>query len=474
MTKIKPHWQILAALVLATLTAFLFRGLDGEDGSGASGFISGAVKTFEFLGKDIFMNLLKMIIVPLIVSSVVAGIASLHGMEGFGRMLGKTAGFYAFTGLFAILVGLSMVNLIKPGLTDGEPNETIEKAFKNQFEGASESDKEKVAAAKAEAEGIGPGSGGFFKLMANFVKGLIPTNVMQAASDNRAMLGLIFFSILFAVATTRLPVDSMGTMREFFQSLNDVMILLTRWIMALAPIGVYALLLPVVYKSGGEIFVVLGKYFFTVLASLLIHFVVIMPLILRYVGKVNPLAHFKAMRTALLTAFSTASSSATLPVTMRCVQDNAGVSKKIASFTLPLGATVNMNGTALYECVAVIFVAQVMGIEMGFGQQFIVVLAALLTSIGVAGIPSASLVAIFIILLNSGIPGAEIAIMTLLAVDRLLDMSRTAVNVLGDSCAAVVVARSEGETGILEETATLPAGGNPSGEDKGEAADDER
>ena len=145
MTKIKPHWQILAALVLATLTAFLFRGLDGEDGSGASGFISGAVKTFEFLGKDIFMNLLKMIIVPLIVSSVVAGIASLHGMEGFGRMLGKTAGFYAFTGLFAILVGLSMVNLIKPGLTDGEPNETIEKAFKNQFEGASESDKEKVA-----------------------------------------------------------------------------------------------------------------------------------------------------------------------------------------------------------------------------------------------------------------------------------------------------------------------------------------
>ena len=474
MTKIKPHWQILAALVLATLTAFLFRGLDGEDGSGASGFISGAVKTFEFLGKDIFMNLLKMIIVPLIVSSVVAGIASLHGMEGFGRMLGKTAGFYAFTGLFAILVGLSMVNLIKPGLTDGEPNETIEKAFKNQFEGASESDKEKVAAAKAEAEGIGPGSGGFFKLMANFVKGMIPTNVMKAASDNRAMLGLIFFSILFAVATTRLPVDSMGTMREFFQSLNDVMILLTRWIMALAPIGVYALLLPVVYKSGGEIFVVLGKYFFTVLASLLIHFVVIMPLILRYVGKVNPLAHFKAMRTALLTAFSTASSSATLPVTMRCVQDNAGVSKKIASFTLPLGATVNMNGTALYECVAVIFVAQVMGIEMGFGQQFIVVLAALLSSIGVAGIPSASLVAIFIILLNSGIPGAEIAIMTLLAVDRLLDMSRTAVNVLGDSCAAVVVARSEGETGILEETATLPAGGNPSGEDKGEAADDER
>ncbi|MCH2065340.1 MAG: dicarboxylate/amino acid:cation symporter [Roseibacillus sp.] len=446
MKKIKPHWQILGALVLATLVALLLRSIDGE---AEGGFTGGFVGFCDFVGK-IFMSLLKMIIVPLIVSSVVAGIASLHGMAGFGRMLGKTAGFYALTGLFAILVGLSMVNLIKPGLTDGEPNGTIKEAFENNFESASASAKEKVAAAEAKAKGIGPGSGGFFKLMANFVEGMIPTNVMKAASDNRAMLGLIFFSILFAVAITRLPVDSMGTMREFFQSLNDVMILLTRWIMALAPIGIFGLLVPVVYQSGGQLFLVLGKYFFTVLASLLLHFVVIMPLILRYVGKVSPLAHFKAMRTALLTAFSTASSSATLPVTMRCVQDNAGVSKKIASFTLPLGATVNMNGTALYECVAVIFVAQVVGFPMDIGQQFVVVLAALLTSIGVAGIPSASLVAIFIILLNSGIPGAEIAIMTLLAVDRLLDMSRTAVNVFGDSCAAVVVARSEGETGILE------------------------
>ncbi len=446
MKKIKPHWQILGALALATLVALVLRSIAPE---AEGGIIGGFVGFCEFVGK-IFMSLLKMIIVPLIVSSVVAGIASLHGMAGFGRMLGKTAGFYALTGLFAILVGLFMVNLIKPGLTDGKPNEIIKEAFESNAESASEGTREKVAAARAEAEGIGPGSGGFFKLMANFVEGMIPTNVMKAASDNRAMLGLIFFSILFAVAITRLPVDSMGTMREFFQSLNDVMILLTRWIMALAPIGVFGLLVPVVYQSGGQLFLVLGKYFFTVLASLLIHSVVIMPLILRYVGKVSPLAHFKAMRTALLTAFSTASSSATLPVTMRGVQDNAGVSKKVASFTLPLGATVNMNGTALYECVAVIFVAQVVGFQMDIGQQFVVVLAALLTSIGVAGIPSASLVAIFIILLNSGIPGAEIAIMTLLAVDRLLDMSRTAVNVLGDSCAAVVVARSEGEAGILE------------------------
>jgi Na+/H+-dicarboxylate symporter len=280
---------------------------------------------------------------------------------------------------------------------------------------------------------------------------MIPVNIIEAAAENGQMLGLIFFSVLFAIAMTRLPKDEMTTLRNLFQSLNDVMIVITRWIMALAPIGVYALILPVIYATCGELFVVLAKYFVTVLASLGFHFCVTMPLILKFLGRVSPWAHFRAMRTALLTAFSTASSSATLPITMRCIQENAGVSKRTASFTLPLGATVNMDGTALYECVAVIFVAQVMNFEMGFGQQFIVVLAALLTSIGVAGIPSASLVAIFIILKNSGIPGAETAIVALLAVDRLLDMSRTAVNVFGDSCAAVVVAKSEGETGILEE-----------------------
>jgi Na+/H+-dicarboxylate symporter len=447
MTKIKPHWQILGALVLATLIAFLFRGIDAN---AEGGFIIWVVTVCDFVGKDVFMNLLKMIIVPLIVSSVVAGIASLHGMDGFGRLLGKTAGFYALTSLFAILVGLTMVNLLRPGLTEGKPNETIRLAFEDQASKASESEKAKVDAAKAAAEEIGPGAQGFFNLMAKFVRGLIPTNVLNAATNNSAMLGLIFFSILFAIGITRLPKEEISTLREVFQSLNDVMIVLTQWIMALAPVGVFALLLPVVYKSGSELFVVLAKYFVTVLASLGFHFFITMPLVLKFIGRVSPWAHVKAMRTALLTAFSTASSSATLPVTMRCIQDNAGVSKKTASFTLPLGATVNMDGTALYECVAVIFVAQVMNFQMDFAQQFIVVLAALLTSIGVAGIPSASLVAIFIILQNSGIPGAETAIVALLAVDRLLDMSRTAVNVMGDSCAAVVIARSEGEVGILE------------------------
>jgi Na+/H+-dicarboxylate symporter len=208
---------------------------------------------------------------------------------------------------------------------------------------------------------------------------------------------------------------------------------------------VYALILPVIYEAGLDLFLQLGKYFFTVLFALLIHFGITLPLALKFIGKVSPIAHFKAMRPALLLAFSTASSSATLPITMRAVQDNAGVSKRVASFTLPLGSTVNMDGTALYECVAVIFVAQVMGIHLGLGAQFFIIVAALLTSIGVAGIPSASLVAILLILKNSGIPNAEVAVITLLAVDRLLDMSRTAVNVFSDSCAAVIIGRSEGE-----------------------------
>jgi Na+/H+-dicarboxylate symporter len=216
--------------------------------------------------------------------------------------------------------------------------------------------------------------------------------------------------------------------------------------MALAPFGVYALILPVVYGTGAALFVNLGKYFFTVLAGLVIHLFVVLPCVLHFVGRVNPWAHFRAMRPALLLAFSTASSSGTLPVTMRCVEEGSGVSKRVTSFTLPLGATVNMDGTALYECVAVMFVAQVMGIQMSPGAQFFVVVAALLTSIGVAGIPSASLVAILLILKSSGIPGAETAVVALLAVDRLLDMSRTAVNIYSDSCAAVVIAKSEGET----------------------------
>ncbi|MEK9985760.1 MAG: cation:dicarboxylase symporter family transporter, partial [Opitutae bacterium] len=228
---------------------------------------------------------------------------------------------------------------------------------------------------------------------------------------------------------------------------------LTQFIIRFAPIGVFGLVAPTIIDTGWGLFKVMGVFAVTVVAALCIHFLITLPLLLRLLGKVkNPYRHHRAMAPALLTAFSTASSSSTLPLTMSCVNKNAGVSKKITGFTLPLGATVNMDGTALYECVVVIFLAQLFNVQMEFADQFQVVLLALLTSIGVAGIPSASLVAIIVILNAAGFSAENIAmgVGIVLVVDRVLDMIRTAVNVFGDSCAAVVIARSEGERGVLE------------------------
>lgn len=443
MKRLALHWQILAALVLATLTGVLFRTLFAGVAP-AGTFVARALEVSTFIG-DLFMQALKMIIVPLIVTSVISGIASLQGVKGFGRLGGKTFAFYACSSLVAVVTGLLLVNLIQPGLVDGQPNEVIRAAFDQKAAEASPEDLAKVAAANEKEA----------KDFLETIRMMVPANVFAAATNNGQMLGVIVFSLLFAIAITRLPADEMRTLREFFEAGNDVMITVTRWIMAISPIGVYALMFPVIFENGPQVFAEMGKYFGTVLAALGIHFFVTLPLVLKFIAGVNPLDHFRAMRDALLLAFSTASSSGTLPVTMRCVQDQAGVSKRTASFTLPLGATVNMDGTALYECVAVVFVAQVMGFQMGFGEQFVVVTAALLTSIGVAGVPSASLVAILLILKNSGVPNAETAVVALLAVDRILDMARTAVNVFGDSCAAVTIARSEGEelfTGKVAQT----------------------
>ncbi len=442
MKRLATHWQILIALVLATVTAHVLRGLfDGapESSSGAK-LAAGALATCGFIG-DLFMRALKMIIVPLIVTAVISGITGMKGVQGFGRLGFKTISFYLTSSLIAIMIGLILVNLIQPGLVDGKPNEAIRAAFEDNKASADTADLEKVDAA-SQRKG---------KDFLAIFKAMLPENIVHAASDNSQMLGVIVLSFLFAIAVTQLPGDTGNNVRDFFSAANDAMIIVTKWIMSVSPIGVYALILPVIYEAGLDLYFQLGKYFFTVLFGLLIHFGIILPLALKFIGKTSPIAHLKAMRPALLLAFSTASSAATLPVTMRSVEENAGVSKRISSFTLPLGTSVNMDGTALYECVAVIFVAQVMGIQLGFGAQFFIVIAALLTSIGMAGIPSASLVAILLILKNSGIPNAEVAVVTLLAVDRLLDMSRTAVNVYSDSCAAVIVARSEGEVFLFDE-----------------------
>jgi len=263
------------------------------------------------------------------------------------------------------------------------------------------------------------------------------------------MLGLIFFSLLFGFFITKLAPTKAELMQNFWQAVLDVMMHMTNWVMKFAPYGVFALVAKVVAVSGVDIFIPLAVFFFTVIAALLFHFIGTMSLILHFVAKVNPLRHYRAMSSALLTAFSTSSSSATLPLTMECVEHKAGVSNRVTSFTLPLGATVNMDGTALYECVAAMFIAQAYGLDLTITTQFTIVLVALVTSIGVAGIPSASLVAISIILGTIGLPLEGVGL--ILAVDRVLDMCRTAVNVFSDSVAAIVIAKLEGEQGILKD-----------------------
>lgn len=430
------HWFIIIALVIATLIALGLRAMSGEAEAPAG--VTGFIEFSKFIG-DLFIRALKMIIVPLILTSVVAGISTLRGVEGFARLGAKTVGFYTLSTALAILVGLMLVNVISPGLENGAPSEVIKEAFSKAAAENGEKFSGKIQMAEENADRSG------FDLIKNLFLQMFPPNIIDAATNNGQMLGIIVFSILLALAITRLPDKQGNHLSLTFSSLNEAVIIITQWIMMVAPIGVFFLIIPVVYESGGELFLKLGKYFLTVLLALGLHLFLILPALLFFLAGISPLKHFRAMRTALLTAFSTASSSATLPLTMRGIQENAGVSKRVSSFTVPLGATVNMDGTALYECVAVMFVAQVMGVDLSFAGQLGVVIAALLTSVGVAGIPSASLVAIMLILKSSNIPGAEAAFVALLAVDRPLDMCRTAVNVFGDSCAAAVVARSEGE-----------------------------
>ena len=422
MLKLKLHWQILIALLLAVLAGSL---------AGTEGNIAGLrfYDLFAFIG-SLFLNALKMLIVPLVVSSIIVGIAGIGSGSALSRLGGKTLLYYFSTSLLAIMIGLAVVNIVAPGVVDGEPA--------RELVGLSEGVDEVVAS----VEGRGAGD-----LVDIFLR-MVPANVIAAAADGQ-MLGLIFFSLLFGFFMTRIQQAYAESMCNFWQGVFNVMMKITDLVMKFAPLGVFGLVAKVVADTGFSAFLPLLWFFISVIAALALHFFITLPLILIFVARVSPRRHYRAMAPALLTAFSTSSSSATLPITMECVEKNAGVSNRTSSFVLPLGATVNMDGTALYECVAAMFIAQAYGIELGFVQQFTIVLVALLTSIGVAGIPSASLVAISIILAAIGLPLEAVGL--ILAVDRVLDMCRTTVNVFSDSCGAVVIARSEGEQGVLSD-----------------------
>ena len=420
MPRLKLHWQILIAIVLACFAGTL-------TGTDAGLFGVTFYQAYDFVG-TLFLNALKMITVPLIMAAIITGVSGVGGEGGLGRLGIKTVLYYMLTSTLAILVGLVLVNTIAPGIVGGEPA------------GPRLGLAEDTEAALQSVEGRGAGD------IAEVFLRMVPVNIIAAAAEGQ-MLGLIFFSLLFGYFMTRVQPDPAGLLKRMWIGIFETMMKITMWVMRFAPFGVFGLVAMTVSTTGFGAFVPLLSFFLTVLLALAVHSAVTLPLLLRLVGRVRPWLHYRAMSPAMLMAFSTASSSATLPLTLKCVEENARVSTRTSSFVLPLGATVNMDGTALYECVAAMFIAQAYGLELNFGMQFMVVLLALLTSIGVAGIPAASLVAIIVILGAIGLPIEGIGL--ILVTDRILDMCRTAVNVFSDSCGAVIIAKTEGETAVL-------------------------
>ena len=367
----------------------------------------------------IFLRALNMIIIPLILCSITTGVASVGNADNLGRLGLKTMGYYIISTLIAIITGLILVRIIKPGVG-------AELGFNIPVENIS-----------SISDSFGT----------TLIK-IIPSNIFEALMQGQ-MLSIIFFAILFGFFITKINEKPRILITDVFNAALDVIMKITLFIIRFTPLGIFSITAKVIAQQvqmGNEISEVisrLGLYFITVLLGLFIHGLITLPLSVKLLGRANPIKHMKNMTTPLLTAFSTSSSNATLPLTMKAVEFEDGVSNKIASFTLPLGATVNMNGTALYECVAVIFIAQAYGIDLTFGQQIIVVFTALLAAIGAAGIPMAGLVMMTVVLNAVGLPLEGIGL--ILAVDRILDMFRTTINVYGDTCCAVIIAKSEGE-----------------------------
>jgi proton glutamate symport protein len=394
--KIKLHTQIFIAIIAGGIVGFLL-GPDAEH--------------LKIIG-DIFIRLLRMIIIPLIMASMITGIVSIGSGRNLGRITFRTAVYYLATTLLAVAVGLVLVNIIKPGTA-------IDLAAEQNVAGPQHTPPSAVS----------------------IISDVIPKNLFAAMADGK-VLSVIFFSLLVGFAISNVG-QKAKPIASFFEGLNEIMLKMSDWVMRLAPFGVFALMAYTIGTTGLEVLKPLALYMLTVIAGLLVHACLTLPVLLAAIGEYSPIRFIKHMFSAVATAFSTASSAATLPITMDCLEKNVGVSKKIAGFVLPIGATINMDGTALYEAVAAMFIAQAYGITMTLPQQIIIMLTAALASIGAAAIPGAGLITLVIVLKAVGLPLEGIAM--ILAVDRILDMSRTAVNVWGDSCGTVIVARLEGE-----------------------------
>ncbi len=403
MKKISLPVQILIALVLAVAYGHFFPSYIGYIG---------------WMG-TLFMNALKMLIVPLILTSIVTGVSNLGQTKNIGRLGMKTMSYYILTSTFAIVTGLLYVNAIKPGVGIDTSNND----YTNKFSGETST---------------------IYETLLN----IIPNNIFEVFTSNKHVLSLIFIAIIFGVFINKTSTKNKTLLTDLFKAGFDLIMRITMFIIKFTPYGVFAIVAKVI--SENDLMVIaqsMGWFMLTVLLALFTHAFITLPIIVKIFGKSNAFKFFKKMSSPLLTAFSTSSSNATLPLTLETINKEVGVSNKVSSFTLPLGATVNMDGTALYECISVIFIAQAYGIPLDFMTQITIVVIALLTSIGAAGIPMAGLFMITVILSQLGLPLDGVGL--ILAVDRVLDMFRTATNVWSDSCGALVIAKSEGE--IIDE-----------------------
>ncbi|PLX11240.1 MAG: dicarboxylate/amino acid:cation symporter [Marinilabiliales bacterium] len=420
--KLAFHWQILIGMAIGVIWGILAVKFGWKE------FTLYYIKPWG----TIFINLLKLIAMPLIVVSLINGVGQLKDISQLSRIGFKTIGLYLLTTVIAISVGLLIVNVSRPG--DFFPKDQAVE-FEQKF---AENVKQKEATAvKMEEEGP-----------LQFLIEIVPDNIIGAMSDNTSMLKVIFFALLFGVAMISIPKKNTKYVRRLFENLNEIVLKIIDFIMKMAPLGVFALIGGLIVDITGDnledtkyLFLSLGVYSITVIIGLLLMIFLIYPLFIKFFTKIKLGNFFKSLSPVQLLAFSTSSSAATLPLTMETAEEKLGVSEEVSSFVLPLGATINMDGTSLYQAVAAIFLAQVYGMDLGLSGQLTIILTATLASIGSAAVPGAGMVMLIIVLASVGIPSEGIAL--IFAVDRPLDMIRTAVNVTGDSTITSIIATSE-------------------------------
>lgn len=422
------HWQIIIGLVLGLLWGL------AASMWGFSGFTTDYIQPVG----TIFINLLKLIAIPLVLASLIVGVTSLNDMAKLSRMGGKTIGIYLVTTMLAITIGLTVVNVIQPG--DALPQETQENlmaSYQQNLEGSSQDAQEVMD-----------------RNLLDFFVDIVPVNFFTAASDNANMLQVVFLAILLGIGIIQIPVQKGEVLINFFDALNDVIIKIVDYIMMLAPYGVFALMAGVIVDLAGDdlgqalnLLGALGWYCIAVLLGLFLHLTLVYSGLFKLFSQMKLLDFFRAIRPAILVGFSTSSSSATLPVTMDRVENNVGVDEEVSSFVLPVGATINMDGTSLYQAVAAVFIAQALGMDLTILQQLSIVITATLASVGAAGVPGAGIIMLVIVLQAVNVPVEGIAL--ILGVDRILDMCRTAVNITGDAAVSVAVAHTEGLLGDM-------------------------